>query len=627
MINKLFTGSTINRSNYSKIKYNREYLLSNDTAKELNTYLNFGPFATFNDLFQEEYNSNNKINKNSKNGPGALGVRSLFNKSGAVVLGSNDDKNYINHASEWRISNNVPLIDSPDNRKRIRENSACSVKELVKASREGLLGKSTYDFSDFMYCKYLGKVSNNYMITLRRFPLPVDDYISSVGVESRTLDGIYSQNSQSIGCMISWLGTSGNEMSNILKYSYSMPFVEKSAEWQDSGIDADSQSSPLNAIASVFDPVYRKQYQEGVTGGAINSYMEKYFKAGANKYNAKNLYDFKDNNKVYGPVDAIKKTYMRSDEGLEFNQDITLVFEYELRSYNGINGRQAMLDLLSNILNVTYTTGTFWGGGYRGGGAHQNNIFANMNIFKANGGFSSYMDAITKDWSTIKSELAGKVQNPGESIKSFLNEGLGMILGGLLNKFGRPEKQMVSSLLSPAPIGFWHVTIGNPHHPIMSMGNMILTNTIIEHYGPLGLDDFPTGLKVTCELKRGKPRDIRDIERIYMHGNDRIYTSMGPKIFDMYKHAQEYKGNKLSIKGNSDTEVKITGDNIVINTPKELNNVLKKYFGHDDAYSIYVAAAEQEYGAQKPSTKKGTSSGDSGVAGTGGFTGNTNYLQ
>ena len=26
-----------------------------------------------------------------------------------------------------------------------------------------------------------------------------------------------------------------------------------------------------------------------------------------------------------------------------------LVFEYELRAYNGINGRQAMLDLISNI--------------------------------------------------------------------------------------------------------------------------------------------------------------------------------------------------------------------------------------------------------------------------------------
>ena len=77
-------------------------------------------------------------------------------------------------------------MDSPDNRKAIRDHSKCSVKDLVEASREGLLGKSTYDYSDFMYCKHLGKVPNNYLITLRRFPLPVDDYISTLGVGLRT---------------------------------------------------------------------------------------------------------------------------------------------------------------------------------------------------------------------------------------------------------------------------------------------------------------------------------------------------------------------------------------------------------------------------------------------------------
>jgi hypothetical protein len=56
-----------------------------------------------------------------------------------------------------------------------------------------------------------------------------------------------------------------------------------------------------------------------------------------------------------------------------------------------------MLDLISNILSVVYTTGTFWGGGYKGGGAHQNNVFADLNIFKVNGGFTDYMDAFVKE--------------------------------------------------------------------------------------------------------------------------------------------------------------------------------------------------------------------------------------
>ena len=629
---KIFNGSTIeNQYNNTKIKYNREYLLSKTVADELNSYKNFEPFATFNDMYEPVYKEVNGkwvIDEDASGkfkSPGALGVRSLFNKSGAVLLGNTDN---IYQASEWRVSNNVPLIDTPENRKKIRQSSGCSIKELVQASRDGILGKSTYDYSDFMYCKHLGKMSNNYMITLRRFPLPVDDFISSIGIESRGSNEATSKNSQSIGCMITWLGVSGNEMNNILSYNYSMPFKSQNAEFESNGVDADSTSTPFASFASAFDSKYRKQYMEGQAGAAFNGYLGKFFKAGSNPYNVREIANFEDKNKIYGPVDVIKSTYMRSDEGLKFEQNITLVFEYELRSYNGINGRQAMLDLISNILNVTYTTGTFWGGGYRGGGAHQNNIFSNMNIFKANNGATGFMEAFAKDWGEITSSIKGAWgNNPVQTIKNFMNDLSGMIIAGQLNRLGRPQKQMMNSLLSPAPVGFWHITIGNPHHPIMSMGNMILTDTKVEHMGPLGLDDFPTGLKVTCTLTRGKPRDLRDIEKMYMHGNDRIFYSMGPKIFDMYKNAKEYKGNKNIAINTNDVEMSTDTSAIEISVPEEMKNVLKKYFGHEDTYSIYVAAAEQEYGAhKKPSEKSGPSSGDSRATGTGGLSGNTYTL-
>lgn len=619
---KLFNNE-INRDTKlsSKVKYNREYLISKDVAGELNTYMSFEPFATFNEVFAPEYETSGDYNIKDTKKPGAIGVRSIFNKAGAVLIGNKNDG--VINAGEWRISNNVPLMDSPTNRQEIRKHSGCSVKELVRDSKDGLLGKSTYDYSDFMYCKHLGKVSNNYMITLRRFPLPVDDYISTIGTVSRTDEGIASNNSQSIGCMITWMGVSGNEMNNILKYNYKMPFTEQTADWEDVGVDADGNGGLLNSIAATFDKEYRKQYMEGLAGSAFNQYVGKFFKPGSQPYNASTFNQFQDKNKVYGPVDAVKKVYVRSKEGLDFDQDITLVFEYELKSYNGINGRQAMLDLISNILNVTYTTGTFWGGGYRGAGAHQNNVFANMEIFKNNNGLTGYVDALMKDVATIGRNIKNKLgDNPIETIKNFMNDIGGMILAGQLNKWGRPQKHMITSLLSPAPIGFWHLTIGNPHHPIMSMGNMILTDTTIEHMGPLGLDDFPTGLKVTCTLKRGKPRDLRDIEKMYMHGNDRIFYSMGPKVFDMYKNAKEYKGSKTSGSITPDMDIPTNPEKLQTSIPEDIRKVLKKYYGHDDTYSIYVAAAEQEYGAhKKPSEKGGTSAGDSRAIGTGGWSG------
>lgn len=640
--NKLYSKQKIVKhgSAVSKVKYNREYLASISTNSELNTYTSFSPFKTFTDLYVDVYKESGGSwvkDVDNETGTGTPGVRSLFNRAGAVPLGSANgsldvDVTNGDSVSSWRIANNVPLIDSPQARRRIKAHSGCTVKELVAASRNGLLGRNIYSYSDFMYCKHLGKIPNNYMITLRRFPLPVDDFISAMGEDERLQEFAQSKNTQSIGCLVTWLGTPGNEMNNILKYSVSMPFKEQDAQWHDADVDADSNSGTLNGIAAAFDSAYRKQYMAGQVGGAVNKtfnqYLPKFLQMGDAPYSAREINNFQDQNKVYGPVDAIKKVYMRGSDGINFSQSFTLVFDYELRSYNGINGRQAMLDLLSNILNVTYTTGTFWGGGYKGGGAHQNNLFTNLNIFKKQGGATDYFDAFLNDISTFGTKMKNIISSGDVlgTLKAALNQIGGMLIAGQLNKFGRPQRAMINSLLSPAPVGFWHVTIGNPHHPIMSMGNMILKNTTIEHYGPLGLDDFPTGIKVTCELERGKPRDIRDIEKIYMHGNDRIFYSMGPKVFDMYKNSKEYKGSKAVSVGGSDYEIN-TSDTSKISVPGELSKVLKHYYGQEDTYSIYVAAAEQEYGAhKKPSAKSGPSSGDSRAPGTGGHSGQTYTL-
>jgi hypothetical protein len=616
----MFTNASFNGINpvVQKVRYNRDYLISNATAEEFNTYLNFGVFPTFAETYDDvSKEENGKYVPDEDNIKfGTPGVRSLFNRAGAIILGSSDGNFNVDimkgdGVHPWRIGNNVPLMDSPDTRKRIRQVSGCSVKELVQASSEGMLGRATYSYSDFMFCKHLGKVSNNYMITLRRFPLPVDDFIGAEGVDVDDRKHSASKNASCIGCMITWLGVSGNEMSNILKYNFHMPFKEETADFQDKQASADENQTMLNGMFSIFDSKYREQYQQGYAGEAANEVF-KYlgFPVGNPPY--RGLAGFRDQTKVYGPIDSIRTTYTRAEEGLSYTQKFSLVFEYELRSYNGVNPRQAMLDLISNILNVTYTTGSFWGGGYKGYASHQSNVFANLNVYKAKGGFTNFLDAFIEDcsngWSSAKNMVKGGSM---KDLLQQLNSIGGMLVSGLLNKLGRPQKAMYNSLLSPAPIGFWHVTIGNPRHPIMSIGNMVITDVSIEHNGPLGLDDFPTGLKVTVELDRGKVRDLRDIEKLYMQGNNRIYSSMGPKVFDMYKNAELYKASKKSsvpynpVSNIATVDLNASTPTVTLNQYENVLKSMKKYFGTEDAYSIYVPAAEQEYGAgkQKPSTK------------------------
>ena len=611
--------------------YNREYLFNKSRNTELNTYVTWGetkPQYDFTESYQDEYvqDGKGKVKKGDKkiwvgkDMSNAVGIKSIFNKY-SIVFESN----------ELRIGNNAPLIDTPETRIHIKENSDCSIKNLVEKSKTGVLGAETYDYSDFAYCKYLGRIPNNYMVTLRRFPIPINDFINAAGYNysneypksnlgNKGTPGSFSP-PVSLGCMITWMGTPGNELENILKYDFNMPYKQMKSEMQN--VSKSDDATPMNALFSSFDPVYQRQVQLGQAGSAVSIFGGP-FKGCANAPYSGNLNHI-DANKIYGPIDTINDTHIRSDEGLQFNHSFSLTFEYELRAYSNINTRQAMLDLLANILAVTYVTGDFWGGGVRGTGPHQSDLFSNLKTFKTFGGASEFSDSIIKDANTVfESVKASTVKAGGwvNLLKSTFNNFAGMLIGGALNNLGRPHKQALNSLLSPAPVGLWHVTIGNPFHPIMSIGNMILEKTTITHTGPLGLDDFPTGLKVVCDLKRAKGRDKRDIERLYLHGINRIYASVGDNIKHLYDQAPVYK--EISKKDKDYDNIKnnyltlyvddANKEEFIANADKNNNlenliSVEKVYlrnFGTGCEKTIMLAAKEIAYGSQKPEPKEKT---------------------
>ena len=611
MSDKTFDKNIIN-SGSPIITRNREYQLNQQQSCELNTYATWGETSSIDSMENYVIDENGQqIVIGSKKAK--LGVKSLFNKYSTVFK-----------SEDIRISNNVPLIDTPENRKKIKANSDCSIKNLVNCSKAGVLGSATYDYSDFAYCKYLGKMPNNYMITLRRFPIAVNDYIKPTGYNSSNIfpntsfgdpgaEGSYVPPT-SLGCLVTWMGTPGNELENILTYSYNMSYKSVDGKIQD-GNNAD-QPSPLNSLFSAFDPRYQKAVQKGMAGNAIAPLFGNMFggkiKEGLGNAPYSDHLTHRDANKVYGPIDRIQDTHIRSDEGLKFNHSFSLTFEYELRAYNNINTRQAMLDLLANVLAVTYQAGDFFPGGFRSFGAPQSDIFTNLRIMQTDGGITAFNEAFHKDVENVLSKAGSYIKSNGgvvETVKTLANNFGGMILGGLLNKFGRPQKHTMNSLLSPAPVGLWHVTIGNPFHPIMSIGNMILEETTVAHTGPLGLDDFPTGLKVTCKLKRAKGRDKRDIEKLYMHGINRIYSHMGSNIEELYKTAPEYKGQNKTISSanvnpedlRGTTEIDITSSDYI----KAANDAKIRHFGTNYMESINLSSGEITYGSQpKPKNEK-----------------------
>lgn len=478
--------------------------------------------------------------------------RSLFNPyNGVHVIG---------------MTENVPLLydqkESTYNaQERDKNLSDCSISRLVSesAKKESILGQARYKYADFAFCKDLG-MPNNRLITLRKFSMPVGDYIFRVAAKESKKGDKYSSFTTpgDIGRMCCYFDTDDNKLEDILKYSFSGSWKHMDAELQQLDSQENNNVSPLGQIINALNPSMNSSIESGFSG-ADNHLIGKAFNSWFG-WNTQQYYSSLylkpqeyDNHRIFTPINTVQS--MEKYEGkLEFKHEFTLVFSYKLRSYQNINPKSAMLDLIANILATTYNRGNFWGGKQEIVGAQPNKSGWNKaqqlvtkgtdfigGIIGAlgNGTFDmgSFFGSLSNGLGNLYNGIMQKAANidPKKAIQTAIGSaeyyikkyGInGAIKGLLQNKLGRPEIYAFQSLLDGSNTGFWHVTIGNPLNPIASIGNLIIKDTQIQQLGPLGIDDFPTELKVTVTLAHARPRDAVAIERMYTKGVSAIYVPL-----------------------------------------------------------------------------------------------------
>lgn len=443
------------------------------------------------------------------------------------------------------ITPNTPLLNIANTNTGVNGSivdvSDCRISTLVKESKDknSILGLATYRYVDFMYCKDLGKISNNHLITLRKFAHPIGDNIFEY----------YEDSPGDVGKLVTWFGTEDNKLEDILNFTYRSTWKELKADIEQITSREDNQNRGLIGIMvnSAF-PAYNESMKKGHTG-EHNIFGLLGINRGYSDDNNEILRNY-DQNKVYTPKNTIQDTVTYEGK-LEFTNDFKLTFCYKLRAYDNINPRSAFLDLIGNIMAVTYRRGQFWGGARKMIGPPQNvsawkNV-ENMINEKWKAGENAIMGLI--DGTVNIGEIFGSLGNIGkelfnkgsnfvnnlvkdpEGIKETMQSAFGFLakntldgaLGQLKNKLGRPALYAMNSLLKGDNVGLWHVTIGNPKNPIAVMGNLILDDAQLQISGPLGLDDFPSEIKVTCNLKHARSRDAVEIGRMFTKGTNGIY--------------------------------------------------------------------------------------------------------
>lgn len=475
--------------------------------------------------------------------PGFEGTQSIFNPYVVFTLfdvqvnnGGKQGYNYTMHYDmrgggidqpRQDVSVNVPTqIATEDDRlrqerlKQDADNRALAkshptAHNIIKYSQniEQALGYGPvpYSWSDFLYCKYYGKIPNNRLVTLRRYPYP-------------TFDNVVSPNSNAmvpVAQAVTWFSEeTGNKLSELLKMSFGVLWKEVEAQVQE--VEGNEQAFGTGvesflggkAVSAMGPLLTASRGSHDLWSGHAEKQVEWARKSYTN--------DGPYWNQIYGPVNVVHKSHMR-DRGVKYQHDITLKFHYSIKSYAGINPKVAMLDLIANFLILTYTNAKFWGGATR--------YFPNA-TFRV-GFLGDQRKFYSGDYGGYAQSLGSSIQKVSKNLMAGLNKILNgdfsgllntitQLIGGNLSEKSQPQMLSIRSLLSGEPVGEWHLTIGNPLNPIAVIGNLIMEDATLEFGETLGADDFPTEVTFTVKLKPGKPRDKGDIESMFNQGYGRM---------------------------------------------------------------------------------------------------------
>lgn len=459
-------------------------------------------------------------------------------------------------------------------RKGIENPTAETIIQWARDNSEFKEGMQTspvpYQWNDFLWCKWYGKIPNNRLLTLRRYPIPIED---NLRISSENLPII------PLAQAVTWWGAdTGNTLGSILGMDFGLKWTDRTATVQDvSGNEVPAEN--LLDSFGVENKALRKVILATLFGNESNPQaftgldvkLQEWVRA---SYGNEGPYW----NRVLGPVNVVDSTQIR-DRGMEYRHPIKLEFSYKLRSFGNINPRVAFLDLISNFLSLTYNNAEFWGGATRYF-QQTGPLLTGLNSDAFDKG--DFITGIGDNLKNIVSSVQGKSADITELVKqlgkglseediskliiSLKDSNVAQNLAGASVKDILQKPLLIRSFLDGRAVGEWHLTVGNPMDPIAVIGNLIVKSTQIKFSEDLGLDDFPSEVKFIVTLDHARPRARQDILSMFNLGGGDMYIndSLQPpsSAFNSLGEDQSIKQNQA--RGNDTTQTQ---------TPRSFTNV------------------------------------------------------
>jgi hypothetical protein len=520
---------------------------SNDSELSKNYYQNKDNRPKIEEIFSEREIANIKGGKNDlENKSGKLNAveptptndqlanrialrQSLFNR---WCIFANNSLDFKRIESGLRLDDVESVKSFSDSDENLYNPTTEKICNFFSWSKEGNrdIGAIIYEWNDFLWTKLDGIVPNNRMITLRRFPMPVTDNIKDLTKR------------KDIARAITWYGEgTNNTINDILGMNWGFRWDKLTSEIQVAQSQKFGYGGGLGVMKLPFGIAenYISQAKAvETTGDTSAANIQRRRAAG---YTTQIDGPYRDHDSMKGPINVIDEINVPK-RGLDFSNDIKLVFEWELKSYGKIQAKDALLDIIANLLILTYSNAPFWGGKILQGNDPRAATIIGDQKYLESGEWVKYFKSVGLELGSMaqnlfKNGIGGALSGIGNALADkFMNNQLG--------NADMPPLNELKALLTGEPRGEWHITIGNPFRPIAVIGNLQLKNCKIEFSEELGPDDFPTSLKAEIQLQHAMPRDAASVSSMFNGGYGRLYYKS--KQFDVYFKSLKEQPNSIT---------------------------------------------------------------------------------
>ena len=351
--------------------------------------------------------ANDKVTKEPVDVPDAEG------EAGKSSLVKDKNNNWVDDKNIQYKSSYHNTAEGTNSASFTAKNNVRHVDNVSRKSLPPTMGNLRYEWKDFAYCSNYGKIPNNRLITLRRFKAPCLDSGAIAG-KDKMLQAMLPDNAKfetdeefltsDSARALTYFGDGVNTLDSLTSFTWGFNWKEMSADMGNPDINSSSMftssnnpfvgldvrkfGNPLkllngdgvsmdnlksgsskdemiNSVLGVW--MLYSQYESAKKSGNVPGITEdstiKDFVVAISPESDpyKHGYSYR----IYGDINVINQTYART-RGFSWGGDtITLKFNYDMSQVDTYNSKMVMLDIISNMLALTYNDANFYGGDYR----------------------------------------------------------------------------------------------------------------------------------------------------------------------------------------------------------------------------------------------------------------------